>query len=672
MSSSPTSSNSDKTFTITPKNYFSQTTVYRIRITTGTKDSSGNSLTSQWTTSSGFQTVGDTTAPTIAQVTAVTTPTNDPTPDYTFSSSEAGTITYGGSCSSDNTSATTGNNTITLVSLSDDTYSDCTITVTDNGSNSVTLNMSLFVIDTTAPTVSSVYPTDNQSGVSITTDNITVTFSEAMDTTYVTTNTSDTYCSGTIRVSSSSDNFSTGNCVKMSSSSPASSNSNKTFTVDPTDNLSRGTKYKIRVTTGVRDRAGNTLTSQYETSTGFTTLFTQQLGTSSNDSGDSVAVDSSNNIYVTGTSGGGLDNNTNSGYSDIILVKYNSSGTKQWTQQLGTASNEFSLGVDVDSSDNIYVTGQTAGGLDGNTSAGLNDIFLVKYNSSGTKQWTQQLGTSSQDNGKSVAVDSSDNIYLTGITSGGLDNNTNSGLYDIFLVKYNSSGTKQWTQQLGTSSNDSANSVAVDSSNNIYVTGGTSGGLYGLNHGESDIFLVKYNSSGTKQWTKQLGTSSNDIAYGVTLDSSDNIYLTGTTGGGLDGNTSAGSDDIFLVKYNSSGTKQWTQQLGNLNGTVDYGYGVTVDSSDNIYVTGYTQGRFDGTTNSGGYDIFLVKYNSSGTYQWTQQLGTASGDYANEVNIDSSENIYVTGLTYGGLDGNTNSGGSDIFLVKYNSDGVKQ
>ena len=210
----------------------------------------------------------DSTAATLAEVTAVTTPTNDTTPDYTFSSSEAGTITYGGSCSSSTTSATTGNNTITLVSLSEGTYSDCTITVTDNSSNSVTLNISSFVIETTAPTVSSVSTTaDNQSSVSIT-DNITVTFSEAMDTTYVTTSTSDTNCAGTIRVSS--DNFST--CVKMSSS-PASSNSNKTFTLEPYGYLTVSTTYLTRVTTGVKDTAGNAMGSQYETSSGFTTCW---------------------------------------------------------------------------------------------------------------------------------------------------------------------------------------------------------------------------------------------------------------------------------------------------------------------------------------------------------------------------------------------------------------
>jgi hypothetical protein len=181
---------------------------------------------------------------------------------------------------------------------------------------------------------------------------------------------------------------------------------------------------------------------------------------------------------------------------------------------------------------------------------------------------------------------------------------------------------------------------------------------------------VKYNSSGTKQWTKQLGSSGYDTGSGVTVDSSDNIYVTGTTSGGLDGNTNSGDQDIFLVKYNSSGTKQWTKQLG--TSATDIGNGVTVDSSDNIYVTGSTGGGLDGNTNSGWRDIFLVKYNSSGTKQWTKQLGTSGIDWGYEVTVDSSNNIYVTGSTGGGLDGNTSSGGNDLILVKYNSSGVKQ
>jgi len=135
----------------------------------------------------------DTTAPVIAEVTAVTTPTTDSTPDYTFSSTEAGTITYGGSCSSGTTSATSGNNTITLVSLSEDTYSDSTITVTDSSGNSVTLNMSSFVIDTTAPTITSFTSTTADGSYKSAGEvNITATASEAVVATNTITATLDT------------------------------------------------------------------------------------------------------------------------------------------------------------------------------------------------------------------------------------------------------------------------------------------------------------------------------------------------------------------------------------------------------------------------------------------------------------------------------------------------
>ena len=109
---------------------------------------------------------------------------------------------------------------------------------------------------------------------------------------------------------------------------------------------------------------------------------------------------------------------------------------------------------------------------------------------------------------------------------------------------------------MGTSSDDRAYGVATDSSGNVYVTGRTEGGLGGNSSaGDYDLFVVKYNSSGTKQWTKQLGTSGNDIAYGVATDSSGNVYVSGETQGVLDGNSHAGGSDLFVVKYNSSGTK---------------------------------------------------------------------------------------------------------------------
>jgi len=395
---------------------------------------------------------------------------------------------------------------------------------------------------------------------------------------------------------------------------------------------------------------------------------TYQLAT--NDYANGVATDSSGNVYVTGGTKGGLDGNTSAGNTDLFVVKYNSSGTKQWTKQLGSSGLDSANGITIDSSGNVYVTGVTFGGLDWNTSAGANDLFVVKYNSSGTKEWTEQLGSASSDYANGVATDSSGNVYVAGVTYGGLDGNSK-GNSDLFVVKYNSSGTKQWTKQYGTDRYDEARGVATDSSGNVYVVGGTKGNLNGIsNSGRTDAFVIKFNSSGTKQWTKKLGTWQNDLANGVATDSSGNFYVTGFTYQHLDGNTSAGKADLFVVKYNSSGTKQWTKQLG--TSKHDRARGVATDSSGNVYVTGDTYGGLDGNTNAGYNDLFVVKYNSSGTKQWTKQMGTSSTDLANGIATDSSGNIYVTGGTYGGLDGNTNAGNSDLFVVKYNSSGTKQ
>jgi len=402
-----------------------------------------------------------------------------------------------------------------------------------------------------------------------------------------------------------------------------------------------------------------------------TSISSRQLARSSNDYAYGVATDSSGNVYVAGGTNGGLDGNTNAGNTDLFVVKYNSSGTKQWTRQLGSSSRDSANGVATDSSGNVYVTGMTNGGLDGCKNAGIEDLFVVKYNSSGTKQWTNQLGSSSRDSANDVATDSSGNIYVTGTTYWELDGNTSAGKADLFVVKYDSSGTWQWTKQNGTDRYDEARGVATDSSGNVYVTGYTEGGLDGnTSVGKADLFVVKYNSSGTKQWTKQLGTWDSDFANGVATDSSGNVYVTGSTYRNLDGNTSAGNADLFVVKYYDNGTKQWTKQLG--SSSRDYANGIVTDSSGSVYVSGTTYGGLDGNTSAGNADLFVVKYNSSGTKQWTKQLGTSSTDTANGVATDSSGNVYVAGGTYGGLDGNTSAGDNDLFVVKYNSSGTKQ
>ena len=289
------------------------------------------------------------------------------------------------------------------------------------------------------------------------------------------------------------------------------------------------------------------------------------------------------------------------------------------TKQLGVAGqNTLGYSVATDASGNVYVAGYTKGGLDGNTLTGTYDFFVTKYNSSGVKQYTRQLGVAAKDtSGRSVATDASGNVYVSGYTDGGLDGNTLTGTLDSFVTKYDSSGVKQYTRQLGVAAKDtSGRSVATDASGNVYVSGYTDGGLDGNTlTGTLDSFVTKYDSSGVKQYTRQLGVAGGSASgWSVATDASGNVYVAGSTTGGLDGNTLTGTRDFLVTKYNSSGVKQYTRQLG-VAGQITYGQSVATDANGNVYVAGETKGGLDGNTLTGTRDFFVTKYNSSGVKQ---------------------------------------------------------
>jgi hypothetical protein len=266
----------------------------------------------------------------------------------------------------------------------------------------------------------------------------------------------------------------------------------------------------------------------------------------------------------------------------------------------------------------VFVAGNTSGGLDGNTLTGTWDFFLTKYDNSGVKQYTKQMGVAGQTtNGRSVAIDSTGNVFVTGFTNGGLDGNMLTGTWDFFLTKYDNSGVKQYTKQMGVAGQTTyGRSVAIDSTGNVFVAGYTSGGLDGNTlTGTWDFFLTKYDNSGVKQYTKQMGAAGQFAAgTSVATDTSGNVFVAGITTGGLDGNTLTGSDDSFVTKYDNSGVKQYTKQMG-VAGQSTQGYSVATDASGNVFVAGNTSGGLDGNTLTGSDDSFVTKYDNSGVKQ---------------------------------------------------------
>ena len=391
--------------------------------------------------------------------------------------------------------------------------------------------------------------------------------------------------------------------------------------------------------------------------------WTAQIGTSGDDRSYSVAVDASGNSYISGRTNGILGDSS-AGGTDAFLTKFNSSGNEVWSSQIGTSGGDYSYSVAVDASGNSYISGYTSGVL-GSSSAGGYDAFLTKFDSSGSELWTQQIGTLSSDKSYSVAVDASGNVYISGSTSGVLGSSYK-GNDDAFLTKFDSSGSELWTQQIGTSRWDYSYSVAVDGSGNAYISGSTNGDFGSFDAGGEDAFLTKFDSSGNKLWTKQIGNmSSDDYSLSVAVDASGNAYISGYTDGVL-GSSSAGAEDAFLTKLDSSGSEVWTSQIGSSN--IDYSFSVAVDGSGNVYISGYTGGVL-GDSSAGGTDAFLTKFDSLGNVLWTQQIGTSAWDQSNSVAVDALGNAYISGYTNGDL-GGTNAGGSDAFLVKFEPERV--
>ena len=415
-------------------------------------------------------------------------------------------------------------------------------------------------------------------------------------------------------------------------------------------------------------------------------------GGTTNDIGEHVAVDASGNVYISGyfqgTATFGATSKTSVGSNDIFVAKYSSYGTLQWVQSAGGTTTDEANRIAIDASGNVYITGYFSGtatfGAISKTSAGSNDIFVAKYNSSGTLLWVQSAGGTGFDEANGIAIDASGNVYITGVFNGtttfGATSKTSAGGYDIFMAKYSSSGTLQWVQSVGGTSTDIAKGIAIDASGNVYITGyfgGTTtfGATSKTSAGSADIFVAKYDPVGTAwSWVLSAGGTGFDQANGIAIDASGNVYITGdfydTTTFGATSKTSVGGSDIFVAKYNSSGTLQWVQSDGGIS--YDYANGIAIDASGNAYITGlFSDTATFGATSkisSGGYDILVAKYNSSGTIQWVQTAGGTNAESGNGIAIDASGNVYMTGYFSGtatfGATSKTSFGSYDIFVAR--------
>jgi uncharacterized delta-60 repeat protein len=350
---------------------------------------------------------------------------------------------------------------------------------------------------------------------------------------------------------------------------------------------------------------------------------------------NALTLDASGNVYVTGSSW-----SDSTARYDCLTIKYNTNGVLQWAIKYnGFNLDDYGRSIAVDNSGNVYVSGKSDSG-----SVNSSGFMTLKYSSSGVLQWAvRKFGSLNSFNiALSIAVDNSSNVIITG------RNSVNPNNTDYVTIKYNNNGVEQWLARYNGpgNANDVVNSLVLDASGNVYITG------VSLGKGSSDCATVKYNPSGVQLWVQRYNGSSNDYdeATSVSVDPTENVYITGRTA------ISPADYDMLTVKYNSTGTQQWVKTYNGSGNKYDFGTGIVYDNSGNVYVTGYTQ-----TDTTGKTDYTTIKYNASGVQQWVKSYdgGIDSFDYAVGLSLDASNNVIVSGYSIGA------GSNYDITTIKY-------
>jgi len=367
------------------------------------------------------------------------------------------------------------------------------------------------------------------------------------------------------------------------------------------------------------------------------------------DRANGIATDSFGNVYVTGSS-------ASSGiypYNfDYATIKYDSSGVQQWVARYDSPGNydDEASALVIDDLRNVYVTGISA-----------SDYATVKYNSEGIEQWAAGYdGPGNRvDEANAIAIDALGNVYVTGSSPYSWLSPENP---DYATIKYNNLGIEEWVVRYNGPGNadDMAQGIVLDDLGNVYVTGSSdSSGIYPYNF---DYATIKYDSSGVQQWVARYNGTGDFRDYGnaITIDSAGNIYIVGESEG------SGTMLDYATIKYNNSGVEEWVARYEGPGGRIDEAKAIAVDSSGNVYITGDSLNQQDYRWEHS--DFATVKYSRSGIQQWAVRYDY-NMDFANAIAINSSGNVYVTG--YSG-EGSAEFTVYDYTTIKYDSSGVEQ
>lgn len=408
------------------------------------------------------------------------------------------------------------------------------------------------------------------------------------------------------------------------------------------------------------------------------------LGGSNSDVGQSIAVDGSGNVYVTGfTQSANFpthnpEQTTYAANGDAFVAKFGADGSLVYSTYFGGSGDDAGNGIAVDISGNAYVTGKTssanfptANNSYQQANAGGYDAFVAEFASTGSLEYSTYLGGAGDDYGNGIAADGSGNVFATGYTDSANfpiaspHQAALAGGNDAFVAELSSSGSLVHSTYLGGAGDDRGNGIAVDSSGNAFVTGYTlsanfpsSNPLQSANGGGSDAFVTEVGAGGSLVYSTYLGGNAADVGNGIAVDRSGNAYITGvtasanfpTTNGSYQPAFASGGNDAFVAKVSVGGSLAYATYLGGSGD--DGGYGITADGSGNAFVTGYTLSTdFPASSdalqphNGGLSDAFVTRFGSGGSLIYSSYLGGSGLEFGYGVAVDGSRNIYVTGQT---------------------------
>ena len=416
---------------------------------------------------------------------------------------------------------------------------------------------------------------------------------------------------------------------------------------------------------------------------------------------------------------------TKSVNEDVVIVKFSDIGERLWATYYGGNAEDFGYGVSTDASGNIFVTGETVSSnfpvYNAGTyfQAGLNgdeDVFIIKFNAAGTRQWATYYGGDNKEGGYSIATDNTGNIFVTGYTKSSTFPKLNAGTYyqasmagvqDAFMLKFSNTGTRLWATFYGGNAFDEGNALATDSDGDVFMTGTTKSttlpiydaGTYfqGTMAGDTDAYVIKFSNTGSRLWASYFGGTDAEYGMSVVCDQNDNVIFGGYTQSSVllthvpDLSwywqiMNAGGTDMYIFETDNAGNSIWTTFFGGSgNEKMDTKDALDISGCNDLYISGtsfsydlplYDAGcssYYDGT-NAGEGDIWLTRFTDAGQITWSTLFGFENEDIASCLAtspLDGSS-LFMTGVYHEYDPGEAvplvNPGGSTYYDGSHNGD----